>query len=127
MANSFYWYDLETSGLSPKWDRIVQFAGCRTDAELNLLDDEYITYVSLPDDVLPNPNATLVTGITPSILESQGIREIDALRVILKPRMYVIHCLAARNRQRRADEQDLCDRYSLHGPGFVLLDSRHDK
>ena len=82
MANSFYWYDLETSGLSPKWDRIVQFAGCRTDAELNLLDDEYITYVSLPDDVLPNPNATLVTGITPSILESQGIREIDALRVI---------------------------------------------
>ena len=53
MANSFYWYDLETSGLSPKWDRIVQFAGCRTDAELNLLDDEYITYVSLPDDVLP--------------------------------------------------------------------------
>ena len=56
MANSFYWYDLETSGLSPKWDRIVQFAGCRTDAELNLLDDEYITYVSLPDDVLPNPS-----------------------------------------------------------------------
>ena len=56
MANSFYWYDLETSGLSPKWDRIVQFAGCRTDAELNLLDDEYITYVSLPDDVLPTPN-----------------------------------------------------------------------
>ena len=39
MANSFYWYDLETSGLSPKWDRIVQFAGCRTDAVLNLLDD----------------------------------------------------------------------------------------
>ena len=27
MADSFYWYDLETTGTNPKWDRIVQFAG----------------------------------------------------------------------------------------------------
>ena len=104
MANSFYWYDLETSGLSPKWDRIVQFAGCRTDAELNLLDDEYITYVSLPDDVLPNPNATLVTGITPSILESQGIREIDALRVISKSMSEPGTCVVGYNNLRFDDE-----------------------
>ena len=82
MANSFYWYDLETSGLSPKWDRIVQFAGCRTDDQLNLLGDEYITYVDLPDDVLPNPNATLVTGITPAILKAPGIRAVAALEQI---------------------------------------------
>ena len=104
MANSFYWYDLETSGLSPKWDRIVQFAGCRTDAELNLLDDEYITYVSLPDDVLPSPNATLVTGITPSILESQGIREIDALRVISKSMSEPGTCVVGYNILRFDDE-----------------------
>ena len=104
MANSFYWYDLETSGLSPKWDRIVQFAGCRTDAELNLLDDEYITYVSLPDDVLPNPNATLVTGITPSILESQGIREIDALRVISRSMSEPGTCVVGYNNLRFDDE-----------------------
>ena len=30
MAKSFFWYDLETSGTEPRWDRIVQFAGCRT-------------------------------------------------------------------------------------------------
>ena len=104
MANSFYWYDLETSGLSPKWDRIVQFAGCRTDAELNLLDDEYITYVSLPDDVLPNPNATLVSGITPSILESQGIREIDALRVISRSMSEPGTCVVGYNNLRFDDE-----------------------
>ena len=104
MANSFYWYDLETSGLSPKWDRIVQFAGCRTDAELNLLDDEYITYVCLPDDVLPNPNATLVTGITPSILELQGIREIDALRVISRSMSEPGTCVVGYNNLRFDDE-----------------------
>ena len=104
MANSFYWYDLETSGLSPKWDRIVQFAGCRTDAELNLLDDEYITYVSLPDDVLPNPNATLVTGITPSILESYGIREIDALRNISNSMSEPGTCVVGYNNLRFDDE-----------------------
>ena len=104
MANSFYWYDLETSGLSPKWDRIVQFAGCRTDAELNLLDDEYITYVSLPDDVLPNPNATLVTGITPSILESHGIREIDALRNISYSMSEPGTCVVGYNNLRFDDE-----------------------
>ena len=104
MANSFYWYDLETSGLNPKWDRIVQFAGCRTDAELNLLDDEYITYVSLPDDVLPNPNATLVTGITPSILESHGIREIDALRNISDSMSEPGTCVVGYNNLRFDDE-----------------------
>jgi exodeoxyribonuclease-1 len=79
MADSFYWYDLETSGTAPKWDRIIQFAGLRTDADLNPIGDEYCTYVRLPDDVLPNPVATLVTGITPQLTMEQGIREVDAL------------------------------------------------
>ncbi len=104
MANSFYWYDLETSGLSPKWDRIVQFAGCRTDEYLNLLDDEYITYVHLPDDVLPNPNATLVTGITPSILRNQGILEIEALDRIMSAMSLSGTCVVGYNNLRFDDE-----------------------
>ena len=82
MAQTFYWYDLETSGTQPKWDRIVQFAGVRTDADLNVIGDEYCTYVQLPDDVLPNPEASLVTGITPQLTQRQGIPEIQALRKI---------------------------------------------
>ena len=45
MASSFYWYDLETSGTDPKWDRMVQVAGLRTDQDLNILGDELCTYV----------------------------------------------------------------------------------
>ncbi|MFV2090747.1 MAG: exonuclease domain-containing protein, partial [Pseudomonadales bacterium] len=58
MAQSLYWYDLETSGTEPRWDRIVQFGGFRTDMDLNPIGDEYCTYVRLPDDVLPDPHAS---------------------------------------------------------------------
>ncbi len=82
MADSFYWYDLETSGTEPKWDRIVQFAGQRTDMDLNPIGEPYCTYVELPDDVLPNPQASLVTGITPQQTQAQGISETQALKEI---------------------------------------------
>ena len=32
---TFFFYDLETSGLNPKNDRIMQFAGIRTDLDFN--------------------------------------------------------------------------------------------
>ena len=32
--DSFYFYDLETSGINPRNGRIMQFAGQRTDSEL---------------------------------------------------------------------------------------------
>ena len=79
MASSFYWYDLETSGTDPKWDRIVQFAGVRTDEALEVVGDEYCTYVHLPDDVLPSPQASLVTGITPQRTHAEGVSETQAL------------------------------------------------
>ena len=82
MAQSLYWYDLETSGTEPRWDRIVQFGGFRTDMALNPIGDEYCTYVRLPDDVLPNPQATLVTGITPDITVREGVAEFEALNRI---------------------------------------------
>lgn len=69
---SFFWYDLETTGVQPKWDRITQFAGLRTDADLNVIGDETVTYASLAIDVLPNPESTVVTGITPETLAAHG-------------------------------------------------------
>ena len=104
MAQTFYWYDLETSGTAPKWDRIVQFAGLRTDAELNPVDDEYCTYVQLPDDVLPNPDASLVTGITPQLAQAQGISEVRALLRINEIFSVPGTCVAGYNSLRFDDE-----------------------
>ncbi len=81
-SGSFYWYDLETTGTDPRWDRVIQFAGMRTDLALNPIGEPHSIYVRLADDVLPNPAATLVTGITPQQANAEGVSEWEALEQI---------------------------------------------
>ena len=104
MPKTFYWYDLETSGTEPRWDRIVQFAGLRTDSELNATGDEFCSYVRLPDDVLPDPGAALVTGITPRMAREQGVSEWQALRRINRIFSEANTCVAGYNNLRFDDE-----------------------
>ncbi|MGE0622757.1 MAG: exodeoxyribonuclease I [Pseudomonadales bacterium] len=104
MAQSLYWYDLETSGTEPRWDRIVQFGGFRTDMSLKPIGDEYCTYVRLPDDVLPNPQATLVTGITPELTHREGVSEFEALCRIRTLFSEPGTCVAGFNNLRFDDE-----------------------
>lgn len=104
MADTFYWYDLETTGTNPKWDRIVQFAGIRTDLDLNPIGEELCFFVCLPDDVLPNPDASLVTGITPSKLAEAGISEFQALEKIMQEFTVPGTCALGYNSLRFDDE-----------------------
>ena len=76
---TFYWYDLETSGTHPASDRIMQFAGRRTDTALNAIEEPYCTLVRLAPDILPSAEACLVTGITPQRANAQGVDEWEAL------------------------------------------------
>ncbi|MDE0420101.1 MAG: exodeoxyribonuclease I [Gammaproteobacteria bacterium] len=101
---SIYWYDLETSGTHPASDRIMQFAGCRTDAELHVIDDPYVTYVSLAADVLPHPEACLVTRITPQRANREGIDEWQAIRRIDEIMRVPGTCVAGYNNLRFDDE-----------------------
>ena len=104
LAESFYWYDLETSGTEPRWDRIVQFAGLRTDPNLEAAGDEFVTYIQLPDDVLPDPDAALVTGITPQRTRREGISEWAALARINALFSAPGTCVAGYNNLRFDDE-----------------------
>ena len=104
MADSFYWYDLETSGTEPRWDRILQFAGLRTDQQLEPMGDEFVTYVQLPDDVLPDPEAALVTGITPQRTRQEGLTEWRALAKINALFSAPGTCVAGYNNLRFDDE-----------------------
>ena len=104
MAASYYWYDLETSGIEPRWDRVIQFAGLRTDLSLNPVGDEYCTYVELPDDVLPSPEATLVTGITPDVTRREGVSEWQAMTRINELFSAPQTCVAGYNSLRFDDE-----------------------
>jgi exodeoxyribonuclease-1 len=77
MAKTFFFYDLETSGLDPRQSRIMQFAGIRTDMELNPIGEPYNVFVKLSDDTLPSPEALMVTGITPQQTQGDGYSEAE--------------------------------------------------
>lgn len=102
--SSFYWYDLETTGTDAKWDRILQFAGLRTDAELNPIGDERCLYVELAEDVLPNPDASMVTGLTPQLCAREGMSEWQALGEINALFAQPQTCVAGYNSLRFDDE-----------------------
>ena len=79
---SFFFYDLETSGLSSADDRIMQFAGQRTNLDLKPIGDPYNILVKLPDDTLPSPGAILTTKITPQETQSDGILESELSKTL---------------------------------------------
>jgi exodeoxyribonuclease I len=80
MAASFFFYDLETSGFSPREARIMQFAGQRTDLELKPIGEPVNLFVKMTDDILPDPDSVLMTGITPQMTLQDGLTEAEFLR-----------------------------------------------
>ncbi|UDG81153.1 Exodeoxyribonuclease I [Candidatus Hartigia pinicola] len=72
---TFFIYDYETFGKSPTLDRPAQFAGVRTDLNFNILEEPELFYCTLSDDYLPQPEAVMITGITPQIALKHGVNE----------------------------------------------------
>jgi exodeoxyribonuclease-1 len=79
---SFYWYDYETFGADPRRDRPAQFAGVRTDRDLNPIEDPLVLYCKPAADMLPHPEACLLTGITPQKALAKGVPEAEFVRAI---------------------------------------------
>lgn len=77
MARTFLWYDLETFGLDPSWDRIAQFACLRTDEDLRPTGERLLLFCKPPPDYLPNPYSCLVHGITPRHALESGLGEYE--------------------------------------------------
>ncbi len=74
-TQTIFWYDLETFGLTPNYDRIAQFAGIRTDLDLNIIDKPLVLYCKLSPDYLPTPQSCMVTHITPQECNAKGVIE----------------------------------------------------
>lgn len=79
---SFFFYDLETSGIDPRRQRIMQFAGQRTDMDLNPVGEPINVLVKLTEEVLPDPTAILITGITPQKTLEEGYTEAEFLKIL---------------------------------------------
>jgi len=82
MEQTFFFYDLETSGLNPREDRLMQFAGQRTDMNLNPIGDPVNLLVKLSEDTLPSPQAIMVTKITPQSTLLDGLTEAEFCKYV---------------------------------------------
>ncbi len=75
-APTFYIYDYETYGLDTQRDRIAQFAGLRTDCDLNPIAPPQVYFGKLSGDYIPSPAACMVTGLDPSSTNRRGLDEV---------------------------------------------------
>jgi len=81
--NTIYWHDYETFGVDPLRDRPVQFAGVRTDEDLNIIGEPLNIMARPAPDTLPHPMSSIITGITPQQALEQGMPEAEFIARIL--------------------------------------------
>ncbi|WP_211665140.1 exodeoxyribonuclease I [Leucothrix arctica] len=72
---TLFWHDYETWGVNPRKDRASQFAGIRTNMELEIINEPVMIYCQPSVDFLPHPEAVLITGITPQKAAAEGLPE----------------------------------------------------
>ena len=101
---TFYWHDYETWGITPAVDRPSQFAGVRTDEDLNIIGEPHVFYCQPCDDVLPHPEACMVTGISPAKALSEGVSEREFFKRIHKEFSTPNTCVVGYNSLRFDDE-----------------------
>jgi exodeoxyribonuclease-1 len=104
MTESILWYDFETTGTDPILDRAIQFAGIRTDLNLNVIGQPLNLFCHPGDDVVPAPEAVMVTGILMSELIQRGTTEAEFCSRILEEFVTPQTCVAGYNSIRFDDE-----------------------
>lgn len=109
--STLYWHDYETWGTNPSVDRPSQFAGVRTDEDLNIIGEPLVEYCQPPADILPQPEACLVTGITPQKAQAAGLPENEFIEKIHAELSMPGTCGVGYNSIRFDDE---VTRYSLY-------------
>lgn len=104
MSETYYWYDYETTGIDPARDRVVQFAGIRTDLNFNPVANPDVFYCKLHDDILPHPEACLITGITPQHAIREGLLESEFIKRVHREFSTPQTCVVGYNSIRFDDE-----------------------
>lgn len=104
MPLSLLWYDLETFGRHPQWDRIAQFAAIRTDTQFTEIAEPVVGYCRLSPDYVPHPDACLLTGITPDVVAERGVNERDFSAMLYREMATPSTCTVGYNSIRFDDE-----------------------
>lgn len=101
---TFFIHDYETFGKHPARDRPAQFAGVRTDMDFNIIGEPLVIYCRPADDYLPEPEAVMITGITPQVALTKGVTEAEFARQIHDAFSVPGTCIMGYNNIRFDDE-----------------------
>lgn len=101
---TFLVYDYETFGKHPALDRPAQFAGIRANRQFETLGEPEIFFCRPSDDYLPEPEAVLITGITPQQALRDGVTEAEFARRIHQLFTVPNTCILGYNNVRFDDE-----------------------
>lgn len=101
---TIFWHDYETFGTDTKKDKPSQFAGVRTDLDLNIVGSPLTIYCKPSEDYLPSPDACLITGITPQLAQAEGVIEAEFAKAIHNVFSAPGTCVAGYNSIRFDDE-----------------------
>ena len=82
ITTSLFWHDYETSGADKQRDRPLQFAGIRTSVDLIPVGDPVMIYCKPSSEVLPQPGACTITGLTPQECFEKGVNEADFAKAV---------------------------------------------
>ena len=102
--STLYWHDYETTGIFAARDRPLQFAGVRTNEDLEIIGDPLMLYCQPSLDILPHPAACLVTGISPQLAQEKGVSEAEFTARIVAELGYPGTCGVGYNSIRFDDE-----------------------
>lgn len=84
IVETLFWHDYETFGIDPQLSNVAQFAGIRTDLDLNILEEKIDILCRPTLDRLPSPEACMVTGISPMTNKIKGMNEVSFFEKINK-------------------------------------------
>ena len=101
---TFFFYDLETSGLNAREDRVMQFAGQRTNLNLEPIGEPVNILVKMTEDALPSPSAIMVTKITPQETLRNGISEAEFVKYVAEE-IFVPNTIAVGYNTVRFDDE----------------------
>tara|TARA_R110002072_G_scaffold89232_3_gene199842 strand:+ start:21558 stop:22946 length:1389 start_codon:yes stop_codon:yes gene_type:complete len=104
MTETLLWYDFETSGIDPGFDRVLQFAAVRTNLDLEPIEAPLSFYCYPGEDVVPDPDAMRVTGLKMSDIRAQGLTECEFAKRIHEAFSRPQTCVVGFNSIRFDDE-----------------------
>ena len=104
MIQTLLWYDIETFGRDPAWDKVAQFAAVRTDSNFEPIEEPIVLYCKITPDYIPDPMASLITGITPQETLEKGVTEYEFIKAVNQQFLRPGTCVTGYNSLRFDDE-----------------------